>query len=145
AVEKVVSGNEHEAERADRPARQEDEPGECHHRPANRPNDLEIEGLGYDAEGNGESDHGELENDEPEPAREEEAAGLPTTSAAVPEEVCRHTREEDESGRTEMSDPPREEQRRIADIAWVERASADEIAHVVERHDHHDEPTHEVD
>src|SRR5262245_44242098 len=45
-----------------------------------------------------------------------------------------------------MGDPARGEESgsRLPEVRWIEVRGAEEIAHVIERHDHHDGPAQEI-
>src|SRR6476469_7442024 len=68
---------------------------------------------------------------------------------ALPPEIGAQTGGEHEHRRTEMCDPPREEERRrsLAEILGRKghRSDMEEVARVIQRHDRHDEPAKSVD
>ena len=53
--------------------------------------------------------------------------------------------EKNEDRRAEVRDPARQEQRGVGDVARVDAAGAEEVARVVERHQHHDEAAQQID
>jgi hypothetical protein len=70
AVEQVVPGNHHEPHSGDRPAREPDKAGEHDHRGANRRDDLGDEKVEVEAEGPAQAHDHELDQHEPEAARQ---------------------------------------------------------------------------
>jgi hypothetical protein len=44
-----------------------------------------------------------------------------------------------------MRDPARQEQRRVGDVARIHAARPEEVAGVVERHQHHDQSPQQID
>jgi hypothetical protein len=64
-------------------------------------------------------------------------AHLADRPAARPVEKGRCTREEHEHGGAKVRDPAGEEQRRLVHIARVEATGREEVAGVIEHHQHH--------
>jgi len=85
-----------------------------------------------------DAQHGQLEQDQPQPAKQEEAGQI---AVLAPVQIGPRPREEHERGRTEVGDPPREEDRRNG----APRRHARVDAHVVDRHEHHRRAAQDVD
>ena len=96
--------------------------------------------------GRGSADERQLEDDEPEPAREQEARQLGARLAAQ-RRGTRRCRSRGRNRRAEVGDPAREEQRRRRgrDGSGVRARDAEEVARMVERHDDHDDAANKVD
>ncbi len=147
-IEQVVERDHRDAERADGDERQVDERGQDDHRDAERPDHLQHrEERRVERPEGAEADQRDLEQDEPQPARDEEAAQL-AAALARELEVRGGACQEHEDRGAEVGDPARHEERgrgRLEVGRVVAEAVVDEGAHVVEDHHHHDDAAHEVD
>ena len=145
AVEQVVARNHGEANRADRYPRQPDEAREHDHRRADHPDHLRGEVVEPKVERPAEPHDGELEHHQPEAPRDEKPAELRRTSTPLSVEIGGDAGKQNEDWRAEVGDPPCEEESRIGDVTRVHPARAEEVARVIQRHDHHDKATQQVD
>src|SRR5262245_18915804 len=107
-VEKVVTGDHDQRDRRDRPARQPDQGCERNHRGADHKNDAHSKAEKIELEPPAELDESEVDENEPQPAREEKTARLGDPSAP-PVEERRESGEEDKGRRAKMCDPSGEE------------------------------------
>ena len=153
-IEEVVANDNSRAGDETRPASQELRTGQHDHARANRPDHLHhhagssiklLDAPRRKTPG-GRHDH-TLDEDEPQPALEEERARRAGRSARR-HQARAGSGEEHEHRRAEMRDPPREEEggtnRRIGHrIRFA--AHVEEIAHVIDGHDHDHETTKHVD
>jgi hypothetical protein len=143
----VVPGDHDHGDRGDPSERQPREHGEHDHRDADGPDHLHDEPVFVaQAERPAECHHGELEYDQPQTARDQEASEL-GARAAPAHEPGTDAGQEDEDGRAEVRDPAGEVQREIG-LRQVERIAAhagEVIAHVIERHQHDDQAAQDVD
>src|SRR5262249_20685411 len=129
----------------DGPAGQIDKSREQHHRGADRPDDLRDHEVEMEVEAPANAYQRELEQDEPEPAAGEKTADVADAAAARAIEKGGYAGQKDERRCAKMRDPPSEKQGRIREVARIDAAGAEEIAGVVERHQHHDQPPQQVD
>ena len=126
-------------ERCDGGARQPHQPGQDDHRRPDRPDHLQHQDLGSDVRHPDGADDGDLEEREPEAAREEVARQGARRRQPPSVQVGRDAGQQHEHGRAEVGDPAREEECRRGG-AEVDRGT-DEHARVIERHeDHHRSP-----
>src|SRR5262249_10175741 len=145
AVEKIVAEDDAEPDDGNDPARQMDEPGQDDHRGAYDPNHLKHEDSVIEVEPPGEAHQRELDQNEPKSARQQEPPELLRAATAPAVEMGRHAGEQNEGWGTEVRDPACQENGRLGDIARVHAAGGEEITRVIERHQHHDEPTQQID
>ena len=145
AVEQVVTCNHDEADRADCHPREPDEASEHDHRRADHPNHLRDEVVEPKVERPAEPHDGELEHDQPEAARDEKSAELRRAATPLAVEIGGDAGKENEDRRAEVGDPPREKESRIGYVTRVHPTRAEEIARMIERHEHHDEAAQQVD
>jgi hypothetical protein len=87
----------------------------------------------------------ELDQDEPEAAREQEPTDLADAASAFAVKERGNAGEEDKGRRAKVRHPARQEQCGIGNVARVGAARGEEIAGMVERHQQHDEPAQQVD
>ena len=139
----VMARDHRQPDQGDRSAGQMNNRRQRDHRHADRENHLGDKVTEMDVEAPAEPHDRELDQDQPEAARDEETADVGgavrvvvTTLRAV--QKCGNAGQEDESRRAEMRHPARQEQRRVGDVARIEAAIGKKIAGVVEgHHDHH--------
>ena len=90
---------------------------------------------------NEESNHGELEHNQPQPTREEKTRELRLWFSSRQLEVSTRAGEKNEYRRAEMRDPARKEKHWISsrDIRRIEKEGVvmHEIARVIDKHDYH--------
>jgi hypothetical protein len=88
----------------------------------------------------------DFQHDEPQSAREQESAQL-GTRAASPGEVRTDAGKEHEYRRAEVRDPARQEQRPagLRQVEGIEAHVREEIAYMIQRHQHHHQPAQDVD
>jgi len=145
AVKQIVGGDDEQAERGQDAYRKVSKPREKNHAQAEHPEDQKKDerALQPNLEHPEEADDGDFQEYEPKAASKEEARELRFSTAVPFVEEGANASRESENGRTEMGDPASEEQHRrgTGEVGWsIQRGIAmDEIAHVVERHDDHDE------
>ena len=149
-VEQVVEEDHGEAGRDDRLARQVDESRQHDHRQPERHQDDEQQGiLAAEAEVQREAHHSELEQHEPQAARRQVPGQAGHRSAAAQPLRRGDAGQEHEARRTDMGDPAGQEQqrRRPRQVLGLEEhgVGVEELADVVERHDHHRQAAHGVD
>jgi hypothetical protein len=138
-IQQVVARHDHQTEDRERGDRQLHQRRHQHHAPADRPQDAgHLVAREAEIEGPAQAHERELEEDEPETARDEPAREAGVLAAV--EEGARPGQEH-ERGRAEVRHPAREEDARRR-AAGGHRG---EHAHVVERHQDHHRPAHEVD
>jgi hypothetical protein len=91
----------------------------------------------------------QLQQQQPQTAREQELRELFSGPVALPPEKRAHPRGKHEHGRAEMRDPARQEQcgRGPGEIRWREEhgVAAEEIPDVVQGHDNHHQSPQRVD
>ncbi len=147
AVEQVVSADDHDAENSNRAQRQMDEHSQHHHRNADRPDHLQEQAVVIaHVERPDEAHQRDFEHDQPQAAREQEPAQL-RARAMSPGEIRADACEQHERRRTEVRDPASEKQWRVG-LRQVERIEAhvgEEIADVIQRHQHHHQAAQDVD
>ena len=88
----------------------------------------------------------DFQHDEPQAARQKKPAQL-GARATSPSEIGADAREQHERRRAEVRDPARQEQGR-AGLRQVERIEArvrEEIADMIQRHQHHHQPAQDID
>ncbi len=138
-----MPADEHDSDQCNGTHRQPDQRREHDHRDAERPDHLHHETvLVAQVEGPREGHDGELEHDEPQPAREQKATQL-GRGAALRDEARAHAGQQHEDRRAEVRDPPREEERRVGlrEIERAESCGGEVVADVIERHqDDHESP-----
>jgi hypothetical protein len=141
---RIVAGDHRDADGRDRPAGKMDQNRERDHRGSDREDHLGDEMIGREAEGPGEPDHGELDQDQPQSARDQKATDLAVAAPLRAIEEGRDAGEKDECRCAEVRDPAGQEQRRLGDIARIESAGREEVAGMVERHQYHDQAAQEI-
>jgi hypothetical protein len=142
-----VQGDERDSENRGEDHREAHERGERDHRPPERPEHDEDRDAIIEVELVGEAaQHHDLEKDQPEPTREQEAREL-RLGLPAKRQVRAGSREQKEDGRADVRDPAREEERRrrLREIDGILAGDAEIVACVIERHDDHDHPAHDVD
>ena len=140
SVEQVVPQHQREAERRDRGAGQVDQPGQHHHRGADRPDHLCADAHGPPGgEVPPEADHRRLQQDQPQPASEEEASQL-AAAAARARDPCAGAGEEDEDRRAVVGNPAGAEERQVGagQVGGVEPELGEVGPDVIQHHDDHD-------
>ena len=68
AIKEIVSGNHDEGDASYGPARQPDQPRECHHRGSDHEDDACAQAVGIEFEAPAEFDECEIDQDQPQPA-----------------------------------------------------------------------------
>ncbi len=101
--------------------------------------------MDVDTEGPAEAHQRELDHYEPDAAGKQKPTDFARAAAASAVQVSGNSGEEDEGRRAKVRHPARQEQRGIGDVARVGTARGKEIAGMVERHQHHDQPAEKID
>ena len=147
-VERVVHGHHHDAEPKGRADGLEHQPGKHDHRPAERPQDDEDRDPVVDVELQPEAaDDEDVEQEEPGAAGEQEAARVP------PLGLRRNARNAPVPASRKKTGAQKCVTHRVKNNATVACAGsvgftpgmAEEVAHVIERHDEHDRAAQDVD
>ena len=92
------------------------------------------------------ADDGELEHDQPHATQEQETRQLRRGTASPCEERAR-AGEQEERRRAQVRDPPCQEERhcRLREVDWIDTGHSKVVAHVIERHQNHDDAAQCVD
>jgi hypothetical protein len=104
-----------------------------------------IEKLEVEVEIPAEAHERELDDYEPEASAKKESAQRANAAPADSVEVGRNPGEKNESWRAEMGDPARQKDRWIGDVAGIKTARAEEVAGMIERHEHDGQAAQEID
>ena len=123
---------------------------ENNHRDADDPDHLqESNEPKVGIKGDTELHERHFEQDQPQPARHQKPRQLRLALAARKLQVRTRAGEKHEDGRAEVCDPAREEQRdvRARQIGRIklQRRVVNEVARVVQHHDHHHDAAQQVD
>ena len=147
AIEQIVEENERQAEHRDRGDRQEDQPGQKDHRPADGPDDLAEGEQVVDVQEPAETDDRQLQEDQPHAATQKKPGQLPLAPAAGTVEKRSGARQKHKDRGTEMGDPARQEvgRRRLGQVERLERQARNVAFDMIERHEHDHNAAQKVD
>ncbi|MCY1428565.1 hypothetical protein D9M71_444550 [compost metagenome] len=139
AIEQVVAGDDDRAHGDQGGSWQPDQQRQGDHADADGPDHLQVDHAGWQLEGPGEVDQGELQHHQEQPAFEQERRDVATALMLLAIQPGRQAGQQDEHRRTQVSEGAAEEKRRfrgvdghgVADLAVQEESLAD----VVQEHE----------
>ena len=148
-IGEVVQRDERHAHAEQDPPRQMDGGGEHDHAPAQRPEHQQEQRVDAEVEEEREADGRHLEHDQPQPARQQKPRHRRAIAGAAVAEPDAQTGAEHEHRRAEVGDPARQEDRRRRPRQVLglklHRLEVDEVAGVVDGHQHHHQTAQDVD
>ena len=125
----------------DGPGRQKHEDGQDNHADANRPDNLQDAKTEGDVKGPGEINNNQLDEDQPQSAREKEPSRFREVPSLHLIKKRRGTRQKNKYGCAEMCDPPCKEEQGSGcrQIGWlgIPCAECKVHANMIQRHDDH--------